>query len=362
MDSRERGWWARHRRWVSRFQSELRTAVRPRPAADLVAAGVTRHVLDGPRWRRTSRGFYVLATDLPRTPTQRILEAAAALPAGAAIGGWAAAFSWGADLLDGLDDHTTAPLPVTVCLPPGLHRAGIPGLDYRQQHLDDTDVGSRAGIPVTVPGLTACDLAARATDLTEAVVALDAVLAAGLLRHLQLPVAPGRRGAAQARRAAGLARTGVRSTWETRLRMLYVLELGFPSPLVNRSVLDLDGRSLGVPDLLDVEAGLVLEYDGARWTGSPVVGGHRDRDQHRADNVREELFERAGLTVVRADGRDLSHYRRRLMARVSAARADGLRRDRSRDRWMVRPSSRQSGFSSVVDREDLLLGRPRLSS
>ena len=283
------------------------------------------------------------------------------MPAGAAIGGWAAAYAWGADLLDGLDDRTVAELPVVVCVPLGGHRVAVAGIHYRQQRLAGDEVHTRAGIPFTSPARTASDLLHRASDLTEAVVALDAMLAAGL-RVRDLSLVPGRRGAQQARRAVELARPGVRSTWETRLRMLYVLELGFPMPLVNEPVYDLDGRLLGVPDLLDVEAGLVLEFDGARWSGSSIAGGHRNRDQHRADNVREELFERAGLTVVRADGRDVGQYRRRLMARISAARRDGLERDRTRDRWVVGTRRRLSRFERPENRNSLLLERPRLSS
>lgn len=296
------------------------------------------------------------------TPAQRIVEAAAVLPPGAAISGWAAAYACGADLLDGLDDLTMQPLPVTICLPPGLHRSQTPSLRYVQRRLDDTEVTLRPGIPVTRPLRTAFDLVMDAPDLTEAVVALDATLAAGLLVSDQLRPSPGRRGGGLVRSVVALSRAGVRSTWETRLRMLYVLDLGFPCPLVNRTVTDLEGRVLGTPDLLDVEAGLVLEYDGSRWTGSSVEGGHRNRDQHRADNVREELFERAGLIVLRADHGDVRHYRRRLMARMSDARSDGLQRDRRRDRWALGPPSSQSRLSTPADRDYLLPVRPRLTS
>ena len=97
--------------------------------------------------------------------------------------------------------------------------------------------------------------------------------------------------------------------------MFVVLELGLPEPLVNVPVFDLQGTFLGAPDLLDVEAGLVLEFDGA---------GHRDREQHRSDNVREEAFERHGAIVVRADSLDLTQHRAQLGRRVLAARRDGL--------------------------------------
>ncbi len=117
--------------------------------------------------------------------------------------------------------------------------------------------------------------------------------------------------------------------------MLYVLELGFEAPLVNRAVFDHNESFLGTPDLLDAEAGLVMEYDGGKWSDARRPGGHRDPDQHREDNVREELFERAGLIVVRADKGDLTRYRGRLRTRLRSARAEGLGRDRTRDGWTL---------------------------
>jgi hypothetical protein len=61
--------------------------------------------------------------------------------------------------------------------------------------------------------------------------------------------------------------------------MFYLLRARLPQPLVNQPVFDLDGNFLGTPDLLDPEAGLVTEFDGI---------GHREREQHRDDNIREE--------------------------------------------------------------------------
>lgn len=92
--------------------------------------------------------------------------------------------------------------------------------------------------------------------------------------------------------------------------------------------------SVAMPDLFDEEAGLAMEYDGASWVGGRPLG-HRDVDQHRSDNVREEVMETRNVIVVRADARDVGAYRHRTAARLQAARQDGLRRDRSRDRWVV---------------------------
>lgn len=321
---------------MTRFTQELSICRAPASVAAWARRGTPRTTLLGPRFSRTAYGWYRRAGP-PRSTAQRILDAAAGLPDGALIAGWASAYVHGVDQLDGFDDHTFAPLPVPVLLPPGQRRRPTVGVCYRQSrraaHPEEVE-----GIPVTTLIRAAVDLALLGSSLTEAVVAVDAVLASGLLAHRRLQRVSGdllpRRGVRQARRAIELARVGVRSPWESRLRMFAVTELGWTGLLVNRPVFD--GRSdlLGIPDLLDVDAGLALEYDGAAWRAERSEG-HRDRRQHREDNEREERLERAGLVVVRVEKADLTCYRSRLAGRLEAARADGLRRDRSRDRWTV---------------------------
>ena len=299
--------------------------------------GVTPHVLNGPHWRRAARGIHVLAGAAPTT-AQRIVEAGVKLPPDAAIGGWAAGYAQGVDLLDGLD-RAGRPLPVTLVVPPTLHRASTTGLRYVRDVLQEEEKVTGWGLPFTTPARTAIDLARWAPDLTEAVVALDTMLQSGVLSGPTLALAGVRlrrsRGARQARQAVQMARSGVRSPGETRLRMLYVLETGASPPLVNCRVYDDSGRFLGIPDLLDVEAGLVLEYDGDSWTDRARPRGHRDHDQHREDNAREEQFERVHLIVVRAGRTDLGRHRSQLRYRLREARVDGLARDRTRDRWML---------------------------
>ena len=328
---------------VSRFTEEWYETRVARTRQELRAAGVGRRALAGAGYVRTARGHHRrVAPDRPVTTTQRIVDALPLVPEGALLAGWAAAYVHGVDALDGLDHLTLTPMPVPVLLPPGLRRRDTSTVTYRQSTRrargEPID-----GVPVTTGWRTIVDLTRYAADLTEAVVAVDAFLAARLVtpdllsRHLARTTA--RRGVRQTRAAIALARPGARSPWETRLRVFAVTELGWADLEPNRAVFDLDGRLLGVPDLLDAEAGLVLEYDGARWS-SGRANGHRDREQHREDNVREERLERAGLIVVRADSSDLVRHRTALAGRLRAARTDGLARDRTRDRWtLTEPST-----------------------
>lgn len=259
------------------------------------------------------------------------------LPPGALLGGWAAAYIHGVDALDGRDHLTLAPLPVPILLPPGARRRSTPALLYRQSARPPRGETVHE-IPVTSLWRTVFDLLRWAPDVTEAVVAVDAVLATRLVTpeilDRSVGSAPSRRGIAQVRTAVTLARAGVRSPWESRLRMFATVELGMVELQPNRAVFDRSGRLLGIPDLLDAEAGLAIEYDGASWRAERS-NGHRDRAQHREDNIREERLERAGLVVVRVDKADLTQHGTELAARLRAAHTEGLTRDRGRDGWTL---------------------------
>jgi hypothetical protein len=316
------------------FLDEVGSTVRPLETVVLDEGGVAKHTLATPRWRRSSRGLYVPA-DAPTSLAQRIVSAAVVMPREGAIGGWAAAYVHGADHLDGRD-RNLKDLPVDVLLPPDLHRLQVPGIAYRRATLRQEDVTTIEGVRVTSLLRTAVDLACWAPSVTEAVVLLDLLLGVGLDRVLLRASAPkDRRGSVRARGAIDLARPGSRSPGETRLRLVYVQDVGALEPLLNPTLLDLGGRFLAMPDLFDEEAGLAIEYDGASWVGERPLG-HRDAEQHREDNVREEAMERRRVIVVRADARDVGIFRRQTASRLQAARMEGLARDRSRDRWLIR--------------------------
>jgi hypothetical protein len=265
------------------------------------------------------------------SPTQRILDRLPLLPPSGAIGGWAAAFAHGVDELDGIDPRSFTHQDVLLCLGGGVTRAPRDGVRYSYERLLPEDVIEISGITVTTVARTGFDGARLAPNLREAVAFIDPLLrATGTTRaHLATYVeglGPGWKGIRQARRAIGLANPAARNGWESRLRVWWVVEAGWPAPEINIPVFDLDGRLVGIPDLLDVEAATVLEFDGEL---------HRQRRRHREDNVREEDFEDLGLQVVRADSLDLLHHEPELRHRVLRARRRGMRRDRRRDRWTI---------------------------
>ena len=188
--------------------------VRPVGRAELLARGVSRRRLEGPTYRRTGYGLYVPAS-VARVPVQRIAEAVAVLPAAATLSGWAAAYVFGVDWLDGRDPRSGQVQAVPVLLPPGLHRRSTEELRYERATLAAGEIREILGLRLTAPARTPFDLARTAPDVAGAVVALDAMLAAKVATPDLLVETASTydrcRGARQLRRAVGLARRHVRS-------------------------------------------------------------------------------------------------------------------------------------------------------
>lgn len=332
----------------ARLRQECRGACLPLSLAELEARGISRGRVRGPRWRQTSYGYYAPAgvgmTEGVSSSLQRILDATPLVPETGAFTGWAAAYLAGVATLDGRDSNTLRQLPVPVTLGgPGGRRLCSDVVYLRDQlhaeemrtttlRIPDRMNGQAVSIAVraTVAVRATYDGMKQARDLAEAVAIVDACTHTRWVRLADLQgYVSSHRGARQIamlRRAVSLADPAARSPWESRLRVFYVTVAGLPTPGVNVPVFDRAGRLLGIADLLDEEAGLVTEFDGAQ---------HRERGQHRADNEREELFEDAGLTVVRADSLDVVRYPGRLACRLQSGHRRGRARERRRDRWTV---------------------------
>jgi hypothetical protein len=293
--------------------------------------GLTRHELNGPLWQLLGRGVRGWCGLDARDPMTRIRAVAAQLPAGVAVGGWAALKVHGVHDVDG----TSGPgggrqLPVLVQPGPRSRVRPRPGIVVDRSALSATDLTEVDGILVA-SAVRGCFDVMRRDGVEEGLVAGDAAgrmigLAPEDVRsyvetHPRLPGVP------RARVCAALLDPRAASNPESRLRYVWLVEAGLPPPLVNPAVVDDWGRLLGMPDLLDDAAGFVVEYDGAH---------HRDLRRHTADNAREERLERAGLIVVRATAIDLWPRRSELVQRLRDGHARGLARDRDKDRWGLR--------------------------
>lgn len=304
---------------------------RPVRTGQALAGGVTARELAGPLWQRFHHGVHVDALLDRSDPDLRIAAAAAVLPAGAAIGGWAALRVLGARELDGrAGPGGSMLLPVTVCVGRSGRIRPRPGILLDRSRLDDGDLSEADGLTVTAGTRSCVDVALR-EPVELAVGMLDVAGRSGVARlervRDRVLGTTRRRGLLRARVAVTLADGRSKSVPESVLKVVWVLEAGLTRPLVNRTLVDEDGFALGEPDLLDLEAALVAEYDGAT---------HRELRSHTGDNAREEAFEDHNLTVVRATSLDLWPRRPQLVRRLLAGRARGLARDRSRDRFWLR--------------------------
>jgi len=299
--------------------SPPRGLVVPVPVDPTGKLGPTRGQAAGPRWRKTSAGHYVPADTRVDVPEQRILEASMRLPPLGAVTGWAACRLYGATFHDGLerDGTTQIPVPLAVGARGGVRRDPRISVDFEGLTRDDWSLVQ--GIR-TMKRVRATFDAMRGTlDVREAVVALDMMVAARLVSIQQLQAYAESRGGAHriglVRSALPLASEHSRSPNETRTRLIAVLDAGLPNDLlVNCGIHDRSDRLLGIADLLDTEAGLVIEFDGA---------DHRGVTRHSRDVIKDDDLRGCELEVVRVTGsqlRDVPVLVRRLHAARTRAR------------------------------------------
>lgn len=289
--------------------------------------GPTRGAANGPKWRRSSEGFYVPAS-VELTSPQRIAEAVPLLPAGGAVTGWAALLPREVAFLDGLRPDGRTQLAVRLLVGPGAGRRTRPGVAFLQDRLDE--VHRVRGIPCTPTRRAVFDEMRAQESVREAVVVMDMVAAAEVMSIARMQVyvesRAGWNGVRQVRAALRLADERSASPPESRLRMVWLLDARLPVPLVNRPVFDRhSGHLLGYPDLLDEEAGLVVEYDG---------DDHRRARRHSSDVGREARFRGVDLEVTRVTSLDLLD-RPALVNRLVEARSRAKFLPSSRRAWTL---------------------------
>ncbi|KRF12467.1 hypothetical protein ASG90_16020 [Nocardioides sp. Soil797] len=304
------------------FPNDLVTPVQIDPTG---RDGPTRGQATGDAWRWVAEGLYVPAAADVSKPEQRILEAAQRLPLGAAVTAWASCRWQGVSLLDGLGRDGRTPLPVPLLVGNRGQVRRDAGVRVSYERLRPWEVWNRNGLLVTRPEKAVWDEMRRQPNFREALVVLEMVLAAGLTSLQRVAAyAEAHRSDRQAKRiwpALEMASEHSRSPQEVRLRTTAELDAGLPRLLVNCPIHTREGRLLGIADLLDLEAGLAIEYDGA---------DHREIERHTVDVKKDDQFRRRGLELVRITGTDL---------RNTSLVTDRLRAARNR-----------SAFEPVADR------------
>ena len=288
-------------------------------------AGPTRHQARRGRWRQTTHGFHVPTDTDSDLVEQRILEQSMRCGRDGAVTGWAALRLYGAAFFDGLapDGRTALPVPLV-----GPHHLSNTAHSVASRvSLDGHQLWIVQGIRCVGVERAVVDEIARIGDLRAAVVVIDMACAARLtsLRRIRSYVdRHPRKGNSLVRASLHLADEHSLSPQETRVRLVWVLDAGWPPPLCNQVVYSINGEIIGRPDLLDPVSGVTGEYNGAL---------HRGRARHRTDVDRTERFLRHGLepfVIVAGDGVDVQ------ITRMLAARERALGRTSARG-WTVEP-------------------------
>jgi hypothetical protein len=325
--------------------------------------GPTRGQARSRRWQRVGKGVYLdLFADADSgaggSPGIRIEAQACRLSQRGAISGWASLWWQGAEFCHGwgpvggsLADVSPRPVPL---LDARQLRSGLGGFAQRAD-LDRVEATQLRGIRCTTPERALLDEARLLTRCSEDPLR-DLVVAIDMAAHARLTTParvrrfmagqPRARGRTLLLRAVELADEHSCSPPETRLRLVWTLDAGLPAPQCNRRILAADGRLLAVPDLLCVNAGLAVEYDGSH---------HFTHHQRQRDVHREERLRMVGLDYLTVLAGDL-HRRGALADRLIGAYRRGLARSRTQEWRVGRFQSERDGYTldQHLDRRDRL--------
>lgn len=271
-----------------------------------------------------------MPADVQRSPDQRIVEAGHALHDLASVTGWAALRWMGALWFDGIAQDGVTQRPVVIAVRHGSVRSQD-GIKVTSEFIPPRDRQVVDDLQVTVPVCATAYEARYAPDVRSAVRAIDMAAAADLVSIEEMrqyaELLYHWTGIQMLRDALDLADENVWSPLEVDLLLDWQLAAGFPRPLANRPVFDLQGRFVGTPDLLDPVAGVVGQYDGRLH----AVAGRRARDLRTEDAFREVGLEY--FTMVAEDRADQARTVRRM--RAARARAAFLPPDQRL--WTIDP-------------------------
>lgn len=321
--------------------------VRPVRADRDGLTGPTPDQARGPRWRRTSHGFYVPSRVSNGRVEQRIVEASVVVPPELGVTGWAG-LSWlGGRWFDGTTS-SGEPRPVTIAIgthdirPQPAHGIAVTGEGLWRSMVVDVD-----GVPITQAVWSVSFEMRYARDWRQAVVVLDMAAYNDLVSLDEqaefLSHQNGWTGVPKARKAIGYAQENSWSPAEVLMRLVWEVDAELPRPLCNQPIFDLHGRHLGTPDLLDLETGVMGEYDGELH----LPRAQRARDVQRADLLRAHDLE--SVVMMAEDFDDLDAY----IGRLHAARRRALRRAGDQRTWTIQPPEWWTPTVSVAERRAL---------
>lgn len=297
-------------------------------------------------FRNTGGGNWV-SSDVPLSTDQRIVEAAARLPAHGGVTGWAGLRWCGGRWFSGSGPDNSA-LPVTLAL--GTRHTLRPDrpIGVSQEHVPPREMGRVRGLRVTSPCWSVAFEMRKAPSVEAAVVAFEMAAYDDLVSVAELTAFTEsmlwiRQGVQRVRDVLPFLEENSWSPMEPVMRLAWQLEADAPRPLANCPVFDLSGRFVGTPDLFDPVAGVYGMYDG---------GLHLTGQVRHTDVEKEAAYRRLGLegaTMMAGDVRDRGPFVARL--REAYARADRRREDMRL--WLPEPPGWWVPTSTVEQRRAL---------
>lgn len=299
-------------------------------------------------WRKTGWGAYV-PLETPQTPRQRVVEAAALWP-NAVVTGWAAlAWRRGRWFEGTASDGSFLPVDVHIGVGRGPRRQrGV--ATATQESVPPWAIERQCGIRVALT-IWAVSFAMRhASSLVEAVKAFDMAAYDDLVTIEQLSrctaeIMGTRAGVPRLRAALPLLSENSWSPQEPVMRCVWHLEGRRPMPAANRPVFDLTGRHVGTPDMIDLEAGVFGQYEGA---AVHLVGAQRSTDIRQEAAYRDLGLE--GVTMVAEDRGDTRSF----IGRLHEAYARAGRRRHDDRRWLLEPPAWWVPTFTVAQRRSLV--------
>ena len=279
-------------------------------------------------------------------PDQRVCEAAAVLPAYGGVTGWGALRWGGGSYFTGTTPGGRC-RPVVVAVMHGEIR-NQPGILVTSERLPPRDLTRHDGLAITTHVRSVCYEIRYARSDREAVVILDMAMMDDLVSLEEVAAyvltLNGWIGVGRCRIALAFADENSWSPMETQFRWIWVVVAELPRPLCNRPVFDLEGRHVGTPDLIDVEAGLVGEYEG---------GLHLEGARRGVDLKKEAAYRRLGLEYVVMVAADQTSPETTIVPRLLEARGRARFEAESARAWTIEPPRWWTSTTTVAARRAL---------
>ena len=213
----------------------------------------------------------------------------------------------------------------------GDHIRPQPGIAISHERLDPECVNVFDGVRITLPVRSAWFEMRYADNPRKAATVLSMAAYSDLVSIEELAdfaaLHRGWTGAPQCREAIALAEENVWSPKELEVAHVWFLDADLPRLVCNAPLFDLKGRFFATPDLLDLEAGLAIDYNSEHH--APLTTRMRDAG-------RDEAFRRHGIETLAVLGPHLSNTSS-LVRRMREARGRARFEAESTRSWTAAP-------------------------